>query len=292
MRTILIAAAACALAAPAAAELPPGWVGKDICATCHEETAATFLAGPHGRAMAERGCRVDHTVVDGDLVDRSCESCHGPGEAHAAEPSLENIRALRGGTREASTGCSSCHAAQDAGLLTRTPGHQRAGVACLECHGSGHAAPAGRPLLVRARAEVCTPCHGSQAAQFLLPYAHRDGRTPFECMSCHSVHGGTTVKGRIEEDGRARCLSCHSEKGGPFVYTHPPREAGGCVTCHRPHGSPHPKLLTRAEPMLLCLECHTNTPAFHDLSKPKYRPCQTCHAAVHGSQRDATLFRE
>jgi predicted CXXCH cytochrome family protein len=69
-------------------------------------------------------------------------------------------------------------------------------------------------------------------------------------------------------------------------------EVDGCVTCHRPHGSPYPKLLTRADVSQICLECHADTPSFHDLSQPKYRNCQTCHAAIHGSQRDRALFKE
>ncbi|MFI5165921.1 MAG: cytochrome c3 family protein [Thermoanaerobaculales bacterium] len=111
-------------------------------------------------------------------------------------------------------------------------------------------------------------------------------------MNCHSVHGGTTVKGHIEEDARSRCVTCHTEKAGPFVYPHPPREVTGCLACHQPHGSPNPRLLTRPNGTQLCLECHTDTPSFHDLTKPQYRSCAACHAAVHGSQRDSKLFNE
>jgi DmsE family decaheme c-type cytochrome len=292
MRKILLAALSCALATPVAAGLPPGWVGKDTCATCHEDVVKIFVAGPHGRAMAERGRTIDHTVLKGELLDRSCESCHGPGQVHANDPSKANISGLHGSAREASRGCPACHPAQDAGLATRSHGHIRAAVACLDCHVTGHAAPLGEPLLARTRGEICNRCHASQAAQFQLPYAHREGRTPFECMNCHSVHGGTTVKGRIEEYGRSRCVTCHTEKAGPFVYPHPPREVSGCLACHQPHGSPNPMLLTRANGTQLCLECHSDTPSFHDLTKPQYRSCVACHAAVQGSQRDSKLFNE
>jgi DmsE family decaheme c-type cytochrome len=292
MRHLLLVALTCALATPLAAGLPEGWVGKDTCATCHEDVVKAFVNGPHGRAIAERRFPIDHTVLKGEVLDRACETCHGPGQAHATDPTASNIRALKGDTKETSKGCLSCHGAQDAGLSSRTPGHIRAAVACLDCHVSGHSAPSGEPLLARARSEVCAPCHGSQVAQFQLPYSHREGRTPFQCMSCHSVHGGTTVKGRIEEDGRSRCVTCHTEKAGPFVYPHPPREVTGCLACHQPHGSPNPKLLTRANGGQLCLECHSDTPSFHDLSKPGYLSCTACHVAVHGSQRDAKFLNE
>jgi len=287
MRKLLLSAVFFALAASAttavASTLPQGWVGRETCATCHDEAAAAFVSGVHGRAIAARGA---------DLLERSCESCHGPGEAHANDPSATNIRTLKGSAHDASFGCVSCHAAEGAGLALRTPAHVRAGIACLDCHVPGHAAAVGEPLLVKPRDQVCAGCHGAQVAQFSLPFAHREGRTPVECMECHSVHGGTTAQGRVAEDARDRCVSCHTELAGPFVYPHPPMEVDGCVTCHRPHGSPYPKLLTRADVSQICLECHADTPSFHDLSQPKYRNCQTCHAAIHGSQRDRALFKE
>lgn len=36
----------------------------------------------------------------------------------------------------------------------------------------------------------------------------------------------------------------------------------------------------------------TDTLTFHDLSKPAYRACVSCHAAVHGSPRDPILLQE
>lgn len=277
---------------PAFAALPEGFVGRGTCATCHEETAQAFLAGPHGRAMADRGWTINHLKFTEPLVDVSCETCHGPGETHANAPSAANIKTNRASTHDASQGCQSCHPRQHASLAFHTPAHQRAGISCLDCHASGHTAPAGEPLLRRSRADVCTPCHAGVATQFRLPSAHRDGRQPFECMSCHSVHGGTNVRGHVEEAGVQRCITCHTELAGPKVFSHLPLEYNGCVSCHRPHGSPNPKMLTRASVTQLCLECHTNTPSFHDLSQPKYRQCQQCHAAVHGSQRSPGLFQE
>jgi DmsE family decaheme c-type cytochrome len=292
MRKSLLAAIALLAAAPLFAGLPKGWVGRDTCATCHEDVAKAFVAGPHGRAMADRAPK-NLLKLEGSTLDRSCESCHGPGEAHANDPSTKNIRSLKGAsTADASSGCASCHAAQKGGLAIRTHGHERAGIACLDCHVSGHAAPAAEPMLARARGSLCTGCHGSETAQFALPYAHRDGKAPFECTSCHTVHGGTTVRGRVEEDGQQHCVACHTEKAGPLVYPHPPQAVNGCIACHAPHGSPNPFLLNRASTSQLCLECHTNTPTFHDLSKPAYRACVSCHAAVHGSQRDPKLFQE
>ncbi len=284
MRRYFVSSALLLLTVPALASLPAGWVGVARCAECHDEVVTAFAGGAHGRAMTPLGAA---------LPAAACESCHGPGEAHADDPNRENIRTFEGSTKaQASTGCLSCHAAQHAGLLLDTPGHRRAAVVCLDCHVSGHRPAAGEPLLVRSRRDVCLPCHRTQATQFELPYAHRDGRQRFECMACHSVHGHTSPAGRVDNPLEASCVNCHTEKRGPFVFPHPPREISGCTACHRPHGSPNPKLLTRASVTNLCLECHTGTPAFHNLASPKYRQCQSCHTAVHGSQRDPRLFQE
>ncbi len=292
MRKILLATLAVTAATEVFAALPPGWVGEATCATCHDDVAAAFVNGPHGRRMAAVGKGISPLELKGEMLERSCETCHGPGATHANDPNKTNIRNLKGATRDASAGCPTCHAAQVGGLAMRTSAHERAGIACLDCHTSGHATPAAEPLLARPRATLCSSCHGAEVAQFSLPYAHRNGRTPFDCTDCHSVHGGTTVRGRIEEPGQQLCVKCHIEKAGPQVYPHPPQMIAGCVACHQPHGSPNPNLLTRAVESQLCLECHTNTPSFHDLSLSVYRNCTNCHAAVHGSQRDPKLFKE
>src|SRR5512136_259513 len=166
MRKSLLAAISLLAAAPLVAALPKGWVGRDTCATCHEDVAKAFVAGPHGRAMAKRAPE-NLLKLESTTLDRSCESCHGPGAAHANEPSAKNIKTLKGGsTADASSGCVTCHAAQKAGLAMRTPAHQRAGIACLDCHVSGHTAPEAEPMLARARAALRTDCHASHAAQF------------------------------------------------------------------------------------------------------------------------------
>jgi hypothetical protein len=54
MRKSLLALITLFLAAPLLAALPEGWVGRETCATCHEDAAKAFVNGPHGRAMAQR----------------------------------------------------------------------------------------------------------------------------------------------------------------------------------------------------------------------------------------------
>ena len=73
--------AAVARSQPAAQTLPPGYVGSETCAGCHEDIAKAFANSPHHQVDvdAKRGWQ-----------GRACESCHGPGQKHAesANPAL------------------------------------------------------------------------------------------------------------------------------------------------------------------------------------------------------------
>jgi DmsE family decaheme c-type cytochrome len=260
-----------------AQEAAPPATASD-CEMCHDQIVPAFKTGPHGRAMeAARPGTVEH----------SCVTCHGPGQAHMDDPSTENIRRL-----PTVSACLECHPAAQASMARTLPAHDRADVECLDCHVSGHTAAPDRPLLRSRPAELCGTCHQQEKASFQLPFAHRKGMDPFSCTDCHAVHGGTQ-QGRLLEGTRAgSCVTCHTGKAGPFVFPHPPLDVDGCVACHQPHGSPNPRLLRRRTVLSLCLECHAGVPAFHDLSQARYRACQTCHAAVHGSNRDPRLIEE
>lgn len=252
-------------------------VTLDTCAACHDEVAAAFVDGPHGRAMAK---------VSKEVLARSCTSCHGPGAAHVDDPSPDNINRHPG-----PEACALCHADRAGGLALSMPAHPRNGVQCLDCHVSGHSDPGTKHMLAKPANDICASCHQLEAAQFQRPYAHRKGgQEPFACTACHDPHG-ESARGRLTllHNGGV-CIACHTENAGPFVFPHPPREVDGCVTCHDPHGSMNPRQLKRRNVINLCLECHADVPAFHDLSLARYRACQTCHAAIHGSNRDP-LFR-
>ncbi len=266
---------AVALALPAAAE-EGEFVDLDTCAACHDEEAAAFAAGPHGRAIARRSA---------DLLQRACAACHGSGLEHMEDPNPENIRRL-----PEPEACLTCHQDSSGALFLATPGHLRHGTACLDCHASGHEDPGTEALLQAAAQTLCGGCHARQASASRQPFAHREGAEPFACTSCHAVHA-TGRLGRLAQlaDGGV-CIDCHTEKAGPFIFPHPPREIDGCLNCHQPHGSTNPRLLKRRQVLNLCLECHANVPAFHDLTRARFRACQSCHVAVHGSNRDPRLL--
>lgn len=275
LHRLLATVAFIALAIPAVAEEP---VDMSTCAMCHEDEAAAFAAGPHGRAMA---------VVSNDVLEASCVACHGPGAEHVDDPMTTNINR---GPKPAT--CLGCHPGREGLTAITAAAHVRHSVACLDCHATGHDDPGTDHLLADEPHELCATCHRSESGSFAMPYAHRDGTRPFECTNCHSIHGINRQGTLRAIGGGGVCLDCHTEKTGPFIYTHPPQQVNGCVTCHMPHGSTNPNLLTRPTVMMICLECHNNVPAFHDISRARYRVCTDCHTAVHGSNRDSRFFDE
>ena len=259
----------------AAAEDP---VPMSDCAMCHEEIAPEFAAGAHGRLM---------TLKSEAVLERSCETCHGPAAAHIDDPSADNINRIPD-----PTACISCHPDSASKAEILRPRHNRSGVVCLDCHVSGHSPSKAELLLKKEPLDLCRTCHQGEAASFNMPYAHRDGQVPFDCTECHSIHADNR-QGRLTMLGNGgACVDCHTEKAGPFIFPHQPSQLDTCMSCHVPHGTPNPKLLTRPNIGMLCLECHADVPAFHDVSRTRYQNCINCHAAIHGSNRDPRLIEE
>lgn len=268
------------LPALARGENAPAGLDRETCAACHDKEAEAFAKSVHGRAITSRSKA---------MFESSCATCHTPAESHTSDPTKANVRRV-----PAPSACLACHARSGSLALT-SPAHARNRVTCVDCHFAGHpvavpAMPPAAPLLLAPARELCARCHQTEARSFALPYAHREGARPFACTACHSIHGAGRG-GRLALLGKgAACADCHTEKAGPYVFPHPPRQVDGCVSCHQPHGSPNPRLLTRRTAAAACLECHANIPPTHDLSKPRYQNCVTCHEAIHGSNHDPRLI--
>lgn len=115
------------LAPPPVGPGQTGYVGSAACASCHSTQTAWWRSHPHGHAYAtlERrhkeynldcvSCHVTgynqpggSTVTQnrqGALVNVGCESCHGPGEAHVADPAGANPNVVRVVPETTCTGC-------------------------------------------------------------------------------------------------------------------------------------------------------------------------------------------
>jgi DmsE family decaheme c-type cytochrome len=271
--------AAPAQRAPAAQ--PPGeYVGEATCAGCHDQS---YKGTKHALALNERTPAATH----------GCESCHGPGKAHAesGDPALiKNPKKLK--PAEASDICTSCHNRASHALWDGSQHFQR-NVTCTTCH-SVHA-PKGEPQLVaRTEIELCATCHRAVINR-IYRYTHMPVREGgLTCSSCHNPHGSSNV--RLLKAGTTideSCTSCHTDKRGPYLWEHAP-VSESCTTCHEPHGTNNERMLV-SKPPFLCQRCHVTSrhpPTVYEGfllnnsangNKIYARACVNCHTQVHGS---------
>ncbi len=274
-----------AVASPATpAARPQGqadYVGQDTCLTCHDDkdykgTAHALVSNPRS-----------------PVSTHGCESCHGPGKAHAESGDKEKIVNLKTLTpQRASETCATCHDRSKHALWSGSQ-HDQRGVSCLSCH-SVHAPVGPKQIKAKTEPELCATCHRNIVNK-LNRFNHmpvREGK--MQCSSCHNPHGSTNVK--LLKNGTTvdeACATCHAEKRGPYLWEHAP-VANACVTCHDPHGSNNERMLVAKVPFL-CQRCHVTSrhpPTVYDGfvlgtstngNKLSNRGCVVCHAQIHGS---------
>jgi len=266
-----------AQAAPAAG----AYVGEDTCLACHEDQS--YRGTMHALPFSDRT----------PAATLGCESCHGPGQAHAetGDPALIGNFATMPAA-EASATCTSCHNRASHALWDGSQ-HDQRNVACTSCH-SVHAPQAEPQLKAESQMALCSSCHRN-----VVNRQHRFSHMPVReggmtCASCHNVHGSTNV--RLLKAGTTideSCTSCHADKRGPYLWEHAP-VSESCITCHDPHGSNNDRMLVSKQPFL-CQRCHVTSrhpPTIYDgfllnnsqnANKITGRSCTVCHQLVHGS---------
>jgi DmsE family decaheme c-type cytochrome len=269
-----------------------GFVGDETCATCHEAEGKSLRQTLHGKAQNVRTPAAKN--------GQSCETCHGPGQAHVESGTKEDIRRFDAMVaRDVNATCLSCHEKNRAHTVWQGSMHDARNVSCATCH-SVHAAKSENAQLKTATAsETCVTCHKPEAMK-----TQKSGHMPvreskMECTSCHTPHGSTNVRLlRVGNSINESCVSCHAEKRGPFVWEH---AAGreNCASCHDPHGSNNDRMLVAKAPML-CQRCHVSSrhPAtIYDGAQLNAgsnrlvgRGCVNCHSQIHGSNHAAGNF--
>ena len=265
------------------------YAGAETCAGCHADQARQFAKTVHAQAG-----------VEGAQYGTGCESCHGPGKAHAdaqmeaageapkVEAAKKLIYGFHGKPEENAARCLACHStSKDQDLYNRSE-HKLNGVSCNECHAAHllertakrervepsiaqaqfFAAPKlteenrwlNESLLKKTQPDLCYTCHRTIQGQFALPTHHRVPEGFIKCTDCHNAHG-TLQRPLLRKSNWEACVSCHTEKRGPFVFEHAAVKVEGCTICHTPHGSVTRNLLTRREDRFTCLECHVDPQA-------------------------------
>ena len=240
--------------------------------------------GPHARAFNPRT----------PAATKGCESCHGPGKAHAEaggdKTKIAQLSKLGGAGRERRL--HELPRPQDARPVGRQPAREPQ----RRLHAAATASTRRRAKATAegsVESELCATCHrnivNKQNRFNHMPV--REGK--MSCSSCHNVHGSPNVKllkaGTTVDES---CTSCHAEKRGPFLWEHAP-VADSCATCHDPHGSNNDRMLVAKQPFL-CQRCHVTSrhpPTVYDgyllknsqnANKIYGRSCVVCHQ--HGSR--------
>jgi DmsE family decaheme c-type cytochrome len=267
---------------PAAAAQPGGdYAGEAACLTCHDDRG--YRGTLHGLAFKERT----------PAAARGCESCHGPGKAHADSGDPELMRSFgEMAAAEASETCTACHNRASHALWDGSQ-HDQRNLSCVTCH-SVHSPQGASQIKAATQTALCSTCHRNVTGR-----QHRFNHMPVRegqltCSSCHNPHGSTNVKllragTTIDES----CTSCHTDKRGPYLWEHAP-VAESCITCHEPHGSNNDRMLVSKLPFL-CQRCHVTSrhpPTVYEgyllnnsqnANKIYARSCTVCHQMVHGS---------
>lgn len=266
----------------AAAQQEPRYAGEAVCLDCHDTKAADIAKTLHGKSADPRT----------PAAKLGCESCHGPGAAHADNP--EKVKPLQFTTAnpdDATAMCTGCHAAESQSMWSGSK-HDARGVACTACHAvhsDGH-----NQLKASSESQLCASCHAAVSNK-MNRFNHmpvREGK--MECSSCHNPHGSANTKmlktGTTPDQA---CTSCHAEKRGPMLFEHAP-VSNSCSTCHDPHGSSNDRMLVAKQPFL-CQRCHVTSrhpPTVYNqytietsqnANKIQGRSCVICHSQVHGS---------
>lgn len=268
------------------------FVGNEECIDCHEEEAEEFAHTDMGKILMDS--------PRNHLEELGCESCHGPGSAHAEDETEPGLifnfgKKAKASVEEQNQACLQCHRKGSRAYWEGSL-HESRGLACVNCHtvmeetsDQSQLAKADEktPFFAkRAESEVCFQCHLQRRAQFMrsshMPL--REGK--MDCADCHDPHGTATEAMLHEASVTENCQSCHAEKRGPFLWEHPPvRE--DCTNCHEAHGSIHPNLLKAKVPRL-CQTCHIESRHPTDPQGPGSpfalnRGCTNCHSQIHGS---------
>ena len=274
--------------APPVAAQANGYVGDETCTTCHEPEGNALRLTLHGKAQNVR--------TPAAKTGQSCETCHGPGQAHVDSGDKTKIKRFNAmSAKDVNATCLTCHSkgshAQWNGGM-----HDARNVSCASCHSVHNPKSEKAQLKTVTAVQTCQACHRQEASK-LQKSGHmplREGK--MDCTTCHSPHGSTNVRMlKIGNTLNETCASCHAEKRGPFLHDHAAgRES--CASCHDPHGSNNDRMLVAKEPML-CQRCHVSSrhPAtIYDgtqiaaaSNRAIGRSCVNCHSQIHGSNSPA-----
>jgi DmsE family decaheme c-type cytochrome len=229
------------------------YAGEAVCKDCHEEQAEAIHGGVHKRVVAAAELK-------------ACETCHGPGKAHAD------------------------HKDNDAKLITHPPDLGRGVVSfCGRCHAETTLAHGGDLAGFLAAGKTCTSCH--------RVHEKTPGKAPHDGVAFHARRE-LLAHASARAVGAKKCLECHPLRDELLGKSHHAHMAAarieeGCESCHGP-GALHvaskglARLITRpdraGDGAATCRGCHEHVDPVEFHWKDKHKPllsagmtCTTCH---------------
>ncbi len=163
-----------------------------------------------------------------------CESCHGPGQAHAADP--ENVKPFAAVDDQV---CGACHSRGQSPDGHPFPATYRPGEPLTDHFTFATSEDALWP-------DGSAKLHEQQYMDWTLDNTMVDSGK-VNCTTCHAVHDTGAAEGQIVKPLNQLCVDCHEQQGALVRHT-PFHEAAiqkhefNCTDCHMP------KLATNATP--------------------------------------------
>ena len=258
------------------------FAGSETCALCHADLANKFSSNPHSELALMHG---------GKGV--TCESCHGPGQAHVASGGdpTKILQLSKMSPKQIDATCLGCHATAHPNFLRSD--HAKAAVSCTNCH-SIH----GLDLTVK-RAAPTTPVASDEKKSGLSPRLFGELKPnastgdPLQ-WSADSIEIAGGNPNLLRAPQPQLCFSCHSDVKPAFSQPIHHKVNEGlmkCTDCHDTHGTfGNSQLRSTADQNMICTKCHTETrgPFVFEHAAVKAEGCLACHSP-HGSQNARLL---
>jgi predicted CXXCH cytochrome family protein len=223
----------------------------------------------------------------------TCESCHGPGQAHVASGGdpTKILQLSKMSAKQIDTTCLGCHASAHPNFLRSE--HGKARVSCTDCHsvhGLSDAASLVNPSPGAANTEK-KPQLSARLLGMLKPDA--GARDPLQ-WSATSLDMPGQNPHLLKASQPQLCYSCHADIKPAFSQPFHHKVNEGlmkCTDCHDSHGTfGNHQLRSTADQNMICTKCHTETrgPFVFEHAAVKAEGCLACHSP-HGSQNARLL---
>jgi predicted CXXCH cytochrome family protein len=270
------------LQGPSVAAWPPAYdapaseyAGAESCRSCHKNEVVEFGKTSHA----------DLVFADKDYI-RGCETCHGPGKAHA-----DAVQAAHGDD------AAVAKALREHPIFAFKASAQENAAHCLGCHSSSKQQDRFEHSEHLGHGVSCNQCHAAHLVEDVRDASKGDLRYPVSYFFQLPALAEETrwLRGSLlKESEPGLCFGCHQTIQAQFalpVHHRVPEGLMKCSDCHSPHGSANFASLNDSGSET-CLHCHVEKhgPFVYEHPAVTVEGCVTCHNP-HGSDSRMLLVR-